>query len=168
VTTRKHRDLKEALERRLAGAERVVLLAVGSDLRGDDGAGCLAAELLSEHSPPRLAAIDGATAPENLTGEIRELQPTHLVVVDAVEMGKRRGTIALVALAELAGESASTHRLPLRLTLGFLAHELACDLLVIGIQPGSTVLGAAMSPEVAAAAEEVARLLREILEPAAA
>jgi len=161
------RVLRKTLERQLAGAKRVVLLAVGSDLRGDDGAGTLTAELLSEREPTRLAVVRGATAPENLTGEIRGLQPTHLVVVDAVEMGRRPGAVALVPLAELAGEAASTHRLPLGLTLSFLAHELGCDLLVIGIQPRSTSLGAAMSPEVSAAAKEVASLLRELLDPAA-
>ncbi len=159
------RLLRRTLERRLRGAARVVLLSVGSDLRGDDAAGPLAGELLGKRRPARLSIVDGAAAPENQTGVIRELRPTHLVVVDAVEMGRRLGTIALVPIAELTGEAASTHRLPLSLTLGYLARELGCEVLFIGIQPGSTLLGAAMNPEVVAAAEDVARLLQEILEP---
>ncbi len=158
------RLLRRSLALRLAGARRVVALAVGSPLRGDDGVAGRAAELLRGAAPGRLTVLDGATAPENLTGVIRELMPSHLVVIDAVEMGRRPGTVALVAPEDLAGEAISTHRLPLQLTLRYLAHELSCELIVIGIQPATTALGAAMSPAVAAAASGTARLLRELLE----
>jgi len=30
------------------------------------------------------------TAPENLTGEIKKFQPTHLIIIDAAELNKER------------------------------------------------------------------------------
>ena len=40
------KDLKKELAARLAGAEKLAVLAIGSELRRDDGAGILVAEEL--------------------------------------------------------------------------------------------------------------------------
>jgi hypothetical protein len=97
---------------RLKGATRVVLLGVGSDLRGDDAAGMMAAERLSH--TPKLNVLLGGTAPENLTGEIKKLKPSHLLIVDAAEMKAEAGTIRLLTPEEIGGFSFSTHALPLK------------------------------------------------------
>jgi|GEM_PF-1075633 len=50
----------------------------------------------ASRSGPIFKFFNGGTAPENLTGEIRRFKPSHLIMIDAVELGKRPGTIALI------------------------------------------------------------------------
>ena len=93
--------LKTLLKKRLEGARKVAVLAMGSKLRGDDAAGLLAAENLARATRRKrlqrpLKVFIGDTAPENLTGEIKKFRPTHLVILDAVDMGRRPGTAELI------------------------------------------------------------------------
>ena len=63
------------LKPELKGASKIVVLGVGSELRGDDIAGILAAENLKGKTSDKLQVLIGGTAPENLTGEIKKLKP---------------------------------------------------------------------------------------------
>ena len=68
--------LKMQLKQKLENAGKVAVLGVGSELRGDDVAGIMAAEQIERISRPKTTAPElkvfiGHTAPENLTGEIK-------------------------------------------------------------------------------------------------
>ncbi len=155
----------------LQGAERVAVLGVGSSLRGDDAVGLLAAEQVqflgkAQHRRGRLAVFLGETAPENLTGPIKSFRPTHLIVVDAADMGQTPGHIQAIDPMRVADVgSCSTHSLPLSVLTGYLRDELACRVLIIAIQPGSCGFGQSPCPAVVSAARRVARhILRELRE----
>lgn len=141
-------QLKAELSQRLKGAEKIVVLGVGSELRGDDAAGTLVAEQLKGS---KLQVIIGGTAPENFTGEIKRLKPSHLIIIDAAEMHCPPGTLKLVGLDEIGGYSFSTHALPLKVMADFILNEITCAILVIAIQPKTLEFGAALSPEVKSA-----------------
>jgi len=99
-------SLQARLRRELEGARTVAVLAVGSALRGDDAAGLLAAERLEkDYKPasgcPSVAVLVAGTTPENLTGELKRLQPTHVIVIDAADMGEKAGHVALIEPAAL-------------------------------------------------------------------
>jgi hydrogenase 3 maturation protease len=157
-------SLKTLLKNRLKGARKIVVLGVGSDLRADDVAGLLVAEHL-QHSlrgkkSGRLRVVFGDTAPENMTGPIRRHQPSHVVIVDSAEMEKKAGTITLIDSEKIEGVTFSTHQLPLSIMARYLGQELACEVLVIGIQPNSITFGGSVSSPVKKAAGQLAQILK--------
>jgi len=153
--------LSRELEARLAGAKRLVLLGVGSELRSDDAAGLIAARAVRSALPRRkdLLVLEGGSAPENFTGEILRFEASHLVVVDCADLGLEPGSIRLIPSEEIKGLSSSTHSLPLSIILAYLDRCHACETIVIGIQPSGLEFDGKPSKEARRAAAQVARLL---------
>ncbi len=147
------------LKKSLSKASVVVLVGVGSDLRGDDAAGLLVAQKLANSQTRKLVTLIGGTAPENLTGEIKRLKPSHLIVVDSADLRAAPGTIQVVGYGQIGGHSFSTHSSPLKLMIDFLLADISFEPIVIGIQPKSLEFGAPVSPEVLQAVGEVAEAL---------
>ncbi len=161
-------DLQKILQKNLSGAERIALLAVGSELRGDDAAGLLVASRLGEirkrrPRSSRFKIFIGETAPENLTGAIRKFNPTHLIVIDSADAGKKVGTIFAIDPENVGGISFSTHQLPLSLMIEYLRKTITCSVMVIGIQPKNLGFDASVSREVRAAADRVAADLDAVI-----
>jgi hydrogenase 3 maturation protease len=145
--------LLKALRQWLDPAEKVALLGIGSDLRGDDAAGVLVAQSLSkQHRGKKLKkpfkVFIGGTAPENLTGEIRKYGPTHLIIVDAADLGLKKGTVRFIDPKETGGFSSSTHKMPMKIFVDYLTHSLGCEVVIIGIQPGGLDFNTPPSQEV--------------------
>lgn len=111
------------------------LLCVGNSMMGDDGAGPLLAERCAQQPLVGWTVVDGGAAPENDIGFLRELRPTHLVIVDATDMGLSPGELRIINEQDI-GEMfmMTTHNLPLT----FLIEQLRADIpniTFIGIQP---------------------------------
>jgi hydrogenase 3 maturation protease len=160
--------LKAALKNRLHKIEKIALLGVGSDLRGDDAAGILVAEHLHKSSPKdikqqRLKVFFGSSAPENLTGEIKRFSPDYLVIVDSANIGKRAGAVKLINPDEVEGFSFCTHRLPLKIMTDYLIKTINCKILIIGIQPGRLDFASRPSKEVEKSAKYISDTIEEIL-----
>jgi hydrogenase 3 maturation protease len=157
-------DLRKLLQKSLSGAGRIALLAVGSELRGDDAAGLLIAARLEDmrkqrRGPAQFKIFLGETAPENLSGAIRRFKPTHLVVVDSADAGKPAGTIFAIDPKEIGGISFSTHQLPLALMIEYLQETITCSVIVLGIQPKNLGFAAPVSREIGTAVDQVAAAL---------
>jgi len=128
------------LKQKLNNAQRVAVLGIGSELRGDDIAGLLVAQQIEEtitkqtispHSTrpdksglaqgkPEIRVFIGETAPENLTGEIKKFQPTHLIIIDAAEFNKEPGHIEIMEPETIGGTSFCTPSLPLAVIIGYV------------------------------------------------
>jgi len=145
----------QELKKKLKTAERIVILGVGSDLRGDDAAGGIIAEEIEKKKIPNISTLLGGTAPENLTGEIKRLKPSHLIIIDAAEMNEPPGTIKLIRMDQIGGFSFSTHALPMKLMVDFLLKDITCEVYFIAIQPKSLKFGATVSGEVKQAIKTV-------------
>lgn len=149
-----------------AGTEtrrRVAVLGVGSVLRSDDAAGVRVAAALGRRRLPGVDALDGGSAPENCTAELRRISPSHLIIVDCAQMGEAPGAVRLIDAADIGGVSFGTHALPLSVLADYVAREIGCRVTVIGIQPARIEFGEALSPEVSAAVAEVTLALEECL-----
>jgi hydrogenase maturation protease HycI len=158
--------LKTALPTKTAPNPRVVVMGIGSDLRGDDAAGpavvrALASQLGDSHDHVRL--IDAGAGPENFTGPVRRFDPALVILVDAALMGDAPGAVQWLAWEDTVGLSASTHTLPPYLLAKYLTGETGCTVAVIGIQPSGNGLGDPLSPPVAAAVEAVSAALAAAL-----
>ena len=101
----------------------------------------------------------GGTAPENLTGEIRRFNPTHLVIIDAADLNSEPGTITLMDPDSIGGTTFCTHSLPLKVMIDYLLDSFPCHVTIIGIQPKSLEVGASVSKEVLDAVESLAAML---------
>ncbi len=143
-----------------------MVLGIGNELNGDDGAGIalirrLQAELKDVED---LLALEGGAAPENLTGPIRQFRPELVIFVDCAEMGAAPGDVAWLRMEDLDGLSATTHTLPPSVLAKYLQAELGCEVGLIGIQPEALDFGAPLSGPVARAvvevADEIGRLFR--------
>ena len=152
-------SLKENVRKFLKDARKVVVLGVGSDLRGDDVLGVRVAEKLRAFQSSKLVILNGGTAPENFTGDIKKQKPSHLIIVDVAEIKDCVGAIKLLDPADIGGFSFSTHALPLKIMIDFIQHEIDCKVLIVAVQPKTLSFGAAVSPEVEAAAEEIVNAL---------
>lgn len=150
------KKIYEQIAESLSGTNKkdlnVCVLGIGSDLRGDDAAGLIIADNLSRTCPDllknRLYVIYGSTAPENFTGEIKKVKPTHLVIVDCADMGLEPGEVGIVDEDDIKGVSFSTHTLPISIIVNYLKQDIDFKALVIGIQPLDTDFGSEVSQKV--------------------
>jgi len=157
-------NLKNLLKSKLKNAARIALLGVGSEFRCDDVAGMLVAKGISEKiERPDFKVFFGATAPENLTGEIKKFAPSHLLIVDAADIGQKKAKVAILCSEEISGATFSTHRLPVKLIASYLSKAISCDTTVLGIYPESFEFGKKPSPRVVEAADELVQLLEEVI-----
>jgi hydrogenase 3 maturation protease len=155
------------LQKKLLRAKRIALIGIGSELRGDDAAGMLVAKNLEGFKPSkksRLKVFFGSSAPENITGEVKKFKPTHLIIVDAADMGKGPGQAQLLLPQdESAGFSFSTHKMPIRVMLDYLKASCGCETMLIGIQPKEVGFAALPSREVRTGVRRLCCAIKGIL-----
>jgi hydrogenase 3 maturation protease len=162
------KSLKKELHRQLKGASSLVILGVGSELRADDIAGLAVAQALKPLAKtsrkPKITVILGGTAPENFTGEIKALNPSHLLILDSAQMGLKPGTLKILTLTDSAGVCFSTHALPLSVMLDYIKASLPdLQCIIIGIQPQILEVNAPASPEVLAAVEKLSKNITTLI-----
>jgi len=157
--------LASMLEGELSGWKQIVILGIGNEFSGDDSVGFQAARklkrALSNISKVEVLAV--GVAPENFTGLLRKLSPSHVVLIDAAEMGEIAGTIELIEPHRIEKRAPSTHTMPLYMLTEYLEQEIGTKVLILGIQPKSISVGAAVSDEVEVSVDKLAHLLVEMI-----
>lgn len=162
------RILKE-LESSVSLARKIAVLGIGSELRADDAAGVLVAQSvqrrLSRYSRTVKARVFiGGTAPENLTGEIKRYEPSHIIIVDAADFRKRAGEIFVMKPDTIGeGVSFSTHKMPARILVDYLRRSFPCNVVFIGIQPKDISFGKSVSRAVARSIDHVSAAITELI-----
>ncbi len=111
------------------------------------------------HNSPSFRLFRGHTAPENCTGAIKKYAPTHMVIVDAADLGQAPGTIAVLEPQQIAGVSFSTHQMPLSVLLEYLQSSFAFEAVVVAIQPAHLTFDQPVTPSVRRAARRLAAAL---------
>ena len=160
--------LKTNLKLRLEGATKIAVLGIGSLLRADDAAGMLVAEEIEKrcgkaNGKPEIKVFFGETAPENLTGEIKKFEPTHLIIVDSGDTGKNPGAITVIGPEEETGVSFSTHQLPTGIMIDYLLKFIQCQVTIIVIQPKTLTFNHPLSKEVTGAVKALSSTLLQLL-----
>ncbi|GKX53339.1 hydrogenase maturation peptidase HycI [Budvicia aquatica] len=132
-----------------------VVLAVGNNMMGDDGAGPLLYDMMTQNPIADWYAIDGGSAPENSVHQVRELKPELLVLVDAADMELDPGQIRIIDADSIAEMFImSTHNLPLNFLIDQLKEDIP-QVIFIGIQPSIVSFAFPMTNEVKQAVETV-------------
>ncbi len=160
-------NLKKKLQKRLDKAARILFLGVGSELRGDDAAGMILAQNLKTRlrgrTDRRIRVLLGGTAPENLTGPIKRFRPSHLVILDAADLGKRPGEAVLIELGNVNDATFGTHVLSMDILVKYIRETVPLEAFLLGIQPLSLDFGRPLTPRVASSVGKLAAMLAEIL-----
>ena len=160
--------LETILKQKLRNAERVAILGIGSELRGDDVAGILTAQQIKKiisrkKTAPEVRVFIGETAPENLTGEIKRFQPTHLIIIDAADLDSQPGHIKVLNPDTIGGTSFCTHSLPIKVMADYLLQSFDCQVITIGIQPKTLTFGSKPSKSVTDAAKKLSASIAKLL-----
>lgn len=152
----------------MPGLEKVVVIALGNRFRGDDGIGPFVAERLRQHDTERfddrLAACNIVEGCEDAMGLVSTWENAALaVVIDAAVSGVSPGTVHRIEAGNQALPKdlarCSSHGLGLAeaMELGKALGRLPRRLVIFAVEAATLEKGAAISPKVAAAADEVVR-----------
>ncbi|WP_324736423.1 hydrogenase maturation peptidase HycI [Thermococcus sp. SY098] len=153
--------LKEFLQ----GAKKVVICGIGNEVRGDDAFGVIVAEeLKSRLKSEKIVILNCGEVPESYVGKIINEKPTHVIFIDAVDFGGKPGEIVIADPEGTLGESFSTHKLPLKLLVGYLKQNINAKFILIGCQPKHLGLFVEISEEVRDSAEKLIEILAQELE----
>lgn len=145
--------LEQELKKFIQNHENIMFLCIGNEMRGDDAAGPIIAEKLDHEirscpdKYPKMSVVNAGTVPENYTGMIRSNQPSHIIFIDAVEMGLDPGSLRLVHQDEIANYSISTHAMPLSFMIKYLKSFSDAEIILIGIQPKNLEMFGEISEE---------------------
>ena len=151
--------LADELAARLSG--NVVVVGVGNPLRGDDAAGCLVARRLQ--GTPGVCVIEAEEVPESFVGDIAAAVPDAVALVDAVDLGREPGAVAVLEKEQVAAYAPTTHRMPLSLVMEVAHRRTGADVFLIAVQPSRVDFGTLPTPEVSDSVERLAGMLGEIL-----
>jgi len=144
--------------RDLMAREAVVFVGMGNILLGDDGIGPEMAALLAEHG---YVTVDAGTVPENHIGAVARLQPSTVVLIDAVHLGREPGAVELLGREEiLSGVGFSTHSLSPVLVMERLEQETGAEVVMLAIQPGSLEFGTPLTQPLADLLRDVGKFVK--------
>lgn len=142
-----------------APTAKTVVVGIGNLIRTDDGFGLHALERLRHEArvPAGVTFIDGGTYGLELLTYISD--STHLLLLDAIDVGEPPGTLVRMANEELRGlpGAASVHQVGLADLLATLplVSTVPREIVLLGAAPLSTDWGTDLTAPVAAVLDEV-------------
>ena len=139
----------------------VVVIGVGSNIRGDDAFGIETVRVLrSAGGLEGVEVFEGDVAPENLAERVVRASPRTVVAVDAAEFAGEVGELRIIEPAELAWGLIGTHAPSLELLAEYLARRCGATTLLLAARPGATAMGEVVSPTMEKAVGRAAAIIR--------
>lgn len=133
----------------------VLVLGIGNLVMGDDAVGVLVAQRLQQdyRFADNVEIIDGGTLGLDLLPKLENI--TNLIMIDAVETGKKAGTCVRLCGDELPialETKVSPHQMGLKdlLAVSELMGHTPKEMVLIGVQPGSIEMEIGLTAEVQA------------------
>jgi len=157
------KDLANSLAEWLSNPQRLVIAGIGNALRGDDGLGVEFAKGLVGKIPQNVLVLDCGTVPETYLGPIRGFRPTHILMVDAADIGSEPGSARLILPQEIIGLAISTHSLPLNVLANYLKEQTHAKIALLAIQPKDTEFGEKLSQEVQTTLRRLSGMITNLL-----
>ncbi len=157
-------NLQDALEKWFTDADKVVIAGIGNPIRRDDFVGVKIVQDLQGKVPKNVRLIECETVPESFMQEIADINPSHMLLVDAAILGLKPGETRLVFPEQVTAFPAiTTHVLPLRIFCEFITKMTEAKIALLLIEPEDTEFGEGLTQAVQAAAEKVVFGLRKLL-----
>jgi len=137
-----------------------ILLAIGNELKGDDGAGIIVGKYVQDMCENEWIVYIAGMSPEAYIFKIIKEKPDLLVIVDATLMNKKPGEFYIVPLEKVAKElMISTHRIPMDILISLLK-ENCKRIYFIGVQPKILEFGEP-TKEIIDSCQKIAKILCE-------
>ena len=139
---------------------RVLVLGIGNLVMSDDGVGVKVVQQLQRlyRFAENVEIMDGGTLGLDLLPKLEGIN--HLIVVDAVETGRKPGTCVRLTGEELPialETKVSPHQMGLKdlLSVARLLGHSPREMVLIGVQPGSIEMGTELTAEVEATVDSL-------------
>ena len=162
--TKAEYNLQTDLERWLNKSKKIVIAGIGNPIRNDDFVGVKIVQELKNKVPNEVQLYECETIPESFLEPIIELNPTHILLIDAALLGLKPGAIRLINPEQVINFSPITsHTLPLRVFCEFIKKTTESKIALLLIEPKNTGFGEKITLEIQAAAEEIIKLLAKLL-----
>lgn len=179
----KEEEITEFLE----NYTHLLILGIGNELREDDALGPVLIKKLSntlnipldddfpyddyfqaqnniKHTNPpknKVTLLNTGSVPENYTGLIMKIKPSHIIILDAVNMNTNPGEIALVKKENISKLSISTHAMSLATLIRYLESQIKFKIILIGIQPEKMGLNIGLSSSVEESTNKINKILSQ-------
>jgi hydrogenase maturation protease len=151
----------------MCAARQFAVVGIGNTLLTDDGAGIHALAVVAQHTDADIQCIDGGTVGLALLDRLSLLD--GLVVLDAMILGKRSGTVTVLQGedmdAHLRRQRGSVHEVGLSDLMDALrlSGDLPSNRALIGIEPADMNWGTRPTAAVASALPEAASIARRLI-----
>jgi len=155
--------MREELASWLRGAEKVVVIGIGSSIRTDDAVGTVIVRGLKGKVPDNVKLFVCETSPENYISTIRRNRPTHVLIIDAADIRSSPGSTRLVDPKRMVGSMISTHTLPLKLSSEYIEQMTGASVRLLAIQPESVAFGKGLTGALGKAASENLGIISGVL-----
>ncbi len=146
---------------------KLLVVGVGSRMRGDDMVGPYTVDLLKERSDPgegpegfELDLIDADVMPENYSKPMRESGADIILFIDAVDMKLEPGDIRIVPMDLIEATIPCSHNLPMSYVMGYINEKIE-KVELVGVQIATTGLFLEMTETSKAACEKLADIIWE-------
>jgi hydrogenase 3 maturation protease len=150
--------------------DKLLVFTIGNSLRGDDGLGPLLSDRLYDKlvkiatkSTDKVFLINTESTPENHTHEIRTLNPSHIIIIDAVEFDAKPGEMLVIHKEQIDTFNVSTHSMPISFIINYIEETIGSKIMTIGIQPKEMKLVNKVSEEVKYSVEELTDMFVELV-----
>jgi len=146
------------------GSKKVVVAGIGDSLRADDNFGPKIVEKLQNKVRKDILLLECETVPESYILNIEQFKPSHVLLIDAAEMGLQPGNSRLVGTETIPKTSAiSSHVLPLRVFCEYLQNVTGAKIAMLLVEPKSMELKEGLTPEIQAEARKLTKVLLRLL-----
>ena len=136
---------------------RVVFVGIGNLLKGDDALGPKLVEGLASKG---LKTVDAGTTPENYIGKVASMEPDTVVLIDAVHLDSKPGSVELLEREDiLGGIGFTTHTQSPAMVMERLELETGAAVLMLAVQPASLTMGAELTPAVQNTLNQLTKIL---------
>ncbi|QEE18103.1 hydrogenase maturation protease [Promethearchaeum syntrophicum] len=137
----KYKNLNLSLTNLLKSSPKLLILGIGENRMGDDGAGVyITWELWQKwKNKTKISIINGGITPEERLPEIIDFQPELVLIVDVIDLKKPSGTIGIFEEDKILNYlPISSHSLPLPVFIDRIQRGVSgVDIKLVGICPYS-------------------------------
>ena len=140
---------------------KIAMVGMGHPLRTDDYSGSyIIKKMIARGMRDTSGAVllfDGEDNVENLVTKIAEVDPHHVIFIDACELKEPPGTTQLIPVSQTSFPFFTTHGVPLKL----LAQRIftKSQVWILAIQPKNTDFGEQLSREIRNIADSISEFL---------
>jgi hydrogenase 3 maturation protease len=134
-----------------------LIMCIGNRDGGDDAIGPYVADKLREEQV-NVVVLDCGVTPENYTSVVKQHNPQHLIIIDAVDMGLEPGELRIVPKEKIGRMHISTHGIPISVLIDYLEQYIG-KISFIGIQPKT--MSGSMTDIVKKSGDKLVKLVKD-------